>query len=83
MHAYVEYVRSLQLPAVRSVCVCAACVRCSDETLVHSSFKPVPGADFVISIELEGVTHRVYVRKRPGVDAFLKAVGEKVNLKNY
>lgn len=30
-----------------------------DETLVHSSFKPIPNADFVISIELEGVIHRV------------------------
>jgi len=48
-----------------------------DETLVHSSFKPIPNADFVISIELEGVIHRVYVRKRPGVDAFLKTVAQK------
>lgn len=30
-----------------------------DETLVHSSFKPIPNADFVISIELENVIHRV------------------------
>jgi len=48
-----------------------------DETLVHSSFKPIPDPDFVISIELDGVIHRVYVRKRPGVDNFLRAVGEK------
>lgn len=48
-----------------------------DETLVHSSFKPIPDPDFVISIELDGVVHRVYVRKRPGVDNFLRAVGEK------
>jgi len=48
-----------------------------DETLVHSSFRPVPNADFVISIELEGVIHRVYVLKRPGVDNFLRAVGAK------
>jgi hypothetical protein len=48
-----------------------------DETLVHSSFKPIPNADFVISIELEGVIHRVYVRKRPGVDHFMRVVGEK------
>lgn len=31
----------------------------------------------MISIELDGVVHRVYVRKRPGVDNFLRAVGEK------
>jgi RNA polymerase II subunit A small phosphatase-like protein len=48
-----------------------------DETLVHSSFKPVPNPDFIISIELENVMHKVYVRKRPGVDHFLKMVGEK------
>jgi len=48
-----------------------------DETLVHSSFKPIPNADFVISIELEGVIHRVYVLKRPGVDNFLRVVGAK------
>ncbi len=43
-----------------------------DETLVHSSFKPIPNPDFVLSIELEGVTHKVFVRKRPGVDYFLE-----------
>jgi len=48
-----------------------------DETLVHSSFKPIPNADFVISIELESVIHRVYVLKRPGVDNFLRVVGQK------
>jgi len=48
-----------------------------DETLVHSSFKPIPNADFVISIELENVIHRVYVLKRPGVDNFLRVVGQK------
>lgn len=48
-----------------------------DETLVHSSFKPVPNADFVISIELEGEIHHVYVLKRPGVDQFLRACAEK------
>ncbi len=48
-----------------------------DETLVHSSFKYIPDADFEISILLEGVVHRVYVRKRPGVDLFLQTVAEK------
>jgi len=48
-----------------------------DETLVHSSFRPVPGPDFIISIELDGVTHRVYVQKRPGVDHFLEEMGSK------
>lgn len=48
-----------------------------DETLVHSSFKPIPDADFRIEIELEQTIHRVYVRKRPYVDEFLKDVGKK------
>lgn len=48
-----------------------------DETLVHSSFKPIPDADFRIEIELESTIHRVYVRKRPFVDEFLKDVGKK------
>jgi RNA polymerase II subunit A small phosphatase-like protein len=48
-----------------------------DETLVHSSFRPVPSPDFVISIELDGVTHRVYVQKRPGVDQFLEECASK------
>lgn len=42
-----------------------------DETLVHSSFRPVPGADFVVAVEIENMTHQVYVLKRPGVDEFL------------
>mmetsp|Transcript_16104 Transcript_16104/g.40571 ORF Transcript_16104/g.40571 Transcript_16104/m.40571 type:complete len:308 (+) Transcript_16104:224-1147(+) len=47
-----------------------------DETLVHSSFKPVPNADFVVPVEVDGTVHRVFVCKRPGVDAFMKTVGE-------
>ena len=31
----------------------------------------------MFSIELESVIHRVYVRKRPGVDHFMRVVGEK------
>ncbi|KAK1748872.1 CTD small phosphatase-like protein [Skeletonema marinoi] len=42
-----------------------------DETLVHSSFRAVQGADFVIPVQIEDVVHFVYVAKRPGVDEFL------------
>jgi len=42
-----------------------------DETLVHSSFRAVAGADFVIPVQIEDVVHFVYVSKRPGVDKFL------------
>ncbi|KAJ0070695.1 hypothetical protein NL108_017747 [Boleophthalmus pectinirostris] len=47
-----------------------------DETLVHSSFKPVNKADFVIPVEIEGTIHQVYVLKRPHVDQFLQRMGE-------
>ncbi|CAM4856226.1 unnamed protein product [Rotaria socialis] len=48
-----------------------------DETLVHSSFKPVPNADFVVPVEIDGQVHQVYVTKRPHVDEFLRCVGER------
>lgn len=51
-----------------------------DETLVHSSFKPVQNADFIVPVEIEGEVHQVYVVKRPGVDEFLKAVGDKFEI---
>ncbi|CAG8435683.1 6206_t:CDS:2 [Diversispora eburnea] len=41
-----------------------------DETLVHSSFK------VKIIFEIENQMHNVYVIKRPGVDQFLKKMGE-------
>ncbi|CEM00013.1 unnamed protein product [Vitrella brassicaformis CCMP3155] len=45
-----------------------------DETLVHSSFKPVANAAFIIPVEIEGNVHDIYVLKRPGVDEFLAYV---------
>lgn len=47
-----------------------------DETLVHSSFKPIHNADFIVPVEIEGTTHQVYVLKRPFVDEFLRRMGE-------
>ncbi|XP_075789098.1 carboxy-terminal domain RNA polymerase II polypeptide A small phosphatase 1 isoform X1 [Pelodiscus sinensis] len=47
-----------------------------DETLVHSSFKPVNNADFIIPVEIDGIMHQVYVLKRPHVDEFLRRMGE-------
>ncbi|KAJ1970720.1 hypothetical protein H4R35_005698 [Dimargaris xerosporica] len=46
-----------------------------DETLVHSSFRAVENADTTVAVELEGQVHDVYVLKRPGVDQFLKEMG--------
>ncbi|KAF8650401.1 hypothetical protein AX16_005208 [Volvariella volvacea WC 439] len=47
-----------------------------DETLVHSSFKSIQQADYVVPVEIEYNWHNVYVIKRPGVDNFLKKMGE-------
>ncbi|KAI0212942.1 CTD small phosphatase-like protein [Lamellibrachia satsuma] len=47
-----------------------------DETLVHSSFKPVSNADFIVPVEIDGTIHQVYVLKRPYVDEYLQKMGE-------
>ncbi|KAI3387203.1 hypothetical protein SNEBB_006589 [Seison nebaliae] len=47
-----------------------------DETLVHSSFKPVTNADLIVSVDIDGQMNQVYVLKRPHVDEFLRRVGE-------
>ncbi|THH33256.1 hypothetical protein EUX98_g888 [Antrodiella citrinella] len=47
-----------------------------DETLVHSSLKPVPSPDFIVPVEIEYNWHNFYVLKRPGVDTFLKKMGD-------
>eukprot|EP01026_Neomeris_dumetosa_P008155 TRINITY_DN1256_c0_g4_i1.p3 TRINITY_DN1256_c0_g4~~TRINITY_DN1256_c0_g4_i1.p3 ORF type:complete len:340 (+),score=55.98 TRINITY_DN1256_c0_g4_i1:306-1325(+) len=45
-----------------------------DETLVHSSFKPVINPDYVIPVEVEGAMTDVYVLRRPHLDYFMKQV---------
>ncbi|KAJ3486689.1 hypothetical protein NLJ89_g11788 [Agrocybe chaxingu] len=47
-----------------------------DETLVHSSFKAIQQADFVVPVEIEYHWHHFHILKRPGVDNFLKHMGE-------
>lgn len=47
-----------------------------DETLVHSSFRKVPSADIIVHVEIEDLVNPVYVLKRPGVDEFLRQVGQ-------
>ncbi|XP_067113974.1 uncharacterized protein ctdsp1 isoform X1 [Osmerus mordax] len=65
------------LPQVKSKDAGKICVVIDlDETLVHSSFKPVNNADFIIPVEIDGTVHQVYVLKRPHVDEFLKRMGE-------
>lgn len=45
-----------------------------DETLVHSAFKYLRTADFVLPVDIDDQIHNVYVIKRPGVDEFIKRV---------
>ncbi|KAJ2657798.1 hypothetical protein GGH99_007047, partial [Coemansia sp. RSA 1285] len=47
-----------------------------DETLVHSSFREVEQPDYVVPVVLEGQEHNVYVVKRPGVDEFMRIMGQ-------
>ncbi|XP_058510732.1 probable serine/threonine-protein kinase kinX [Solea solea] len=47
-----------------------------DETLVHSSFKPLNNADYIIPVEIDGTDYQVHVLKRPHVDEFLQRMGE-------
>lgn len=51
-----------------------------DETLVHSSFRPVHAPDYVIPVEIEGRIVDVYVMKRPFVDHFLRVAGERFEI---
>ena len=47
-----------------------------DETLVHSSFTPVEGSDLDIKVEIDGQICDVFVKKRPGVDEFMKRMSK-------
>ena len=45
-----------------------------DETLVHSSFRPVPMPDMVLPIDIDGTLYHVYVKKRPFIEEFIKFI---------
>lgn len=65
------------LPTLRHQDIDKKCVVIDlDETLVHSSFKPVENPDFIVPVEIDGIVHQVYVLKRPYVDEFLRRMGE-------
>ncbi|XP_023316043.1 carboxy-terminal domain RNA polymerase II polypeptide A small phosphatase 1-like isoform X1 [Trichogramma pretiosum] len=65
------------LPPIRHLDMHKKCMVIDlDETLVHSSFKPINNADFVVPVEIDGTVHQVYVLKRPYVDEFLQRMGE-------
>lgn len=43
-----------------------------DETLVHSSFRPVDNPTFIIPVHIDNHVYNVYVLKRPYTDIFLE-----------
>lgn len=45
-----------------------------DETLVHSSFTPLPIYDMVLPLTQDEVVQNVYVCVRPGVGEFLQSL---------
>ncbi|KAG1841645.1 HAD-like domain-containing protein, partial [Suillus tomentosus] len=47
-----------------------------DQTLVHINIMPIPDPDFVVPVQIEHQWHNMYVQKRPGVDEFLRQMGE-------
>jgi RNA polymerase II subunit A small phosphatase-like protein len=47
-----------------------------DETLVHSTFEPVTNPDLILPVRIQGMTYRINVIKRPGVEEFLEHVGD-------
>ena len=44
--------------------------------LTQSFMQPVPAPDYIVPVEIENNWHNFYVLKRPGVDNFLKKMGE-------
>lgn len=61
-------------PLAHGLCGKKSLVLDLDETLVHSSFKPVPNADYIIPVSIEGSIVNVYVLKRPWYDKFMAEI---------
>jgi RNA polymerase II subunit A small phosphatase-like protein len=51
-----------------------------DETLVHSSFKPIENPDIVLPVEIEGSICNIFILVRPGVSQFLKKMHKHYEL---
>jgi CTD small phosphatase-like protein 2 len=47
-----------------------------DETLVHCSIDPMPGAEFSFKVNFNRMQYTVYVRKRPFLKEFLETVSK-------
>jgi carboxy-terminal domain RNA polymerase II polypeptide A small phosphatase len=51
-----------------------------DETLVHSSFKPIDNPDIILPVEIEGNICNIFILVRPGVSSFLKRMHKHFEL---
>jgi len=69
-----HFSRPLLPPLADKERVC--CVIDLDETLVHSSFRPIANADFQVPVDIDGNTHKVFVLERPFLAEFLTKMGE-------
>ena len=51
-----------------------------DETLVHSSFKPIDNPDIILPVEIEGNVCNIFILVRPGVTQFLQRMHKHYEL---
>lgn len=51
-----------------------------DETLVYCSLQPHPKADAILPVNLQDTETCIYLKKRPGLDVFLRTVSELFEL---
>ena len=48
----------------------------SAHTFINAIRQPVPSPDYIVPVEIENNWHNFYVLKRPGVDNFLRRMGD-------
>ena len=47
-----------------------------DETLIHSTFKPMASADFILGLEMGQCFYHVYMNIRPGAEEFIRKMSK-------
>lgn len=48
--------------------------------IVFTFTQIIPHPDFIVPVEIDNQYHNVYVLKRPGVDEFMRKMGEKYEI---
>lgn len=46
------------------------------ESLIYNTLQPLDDADFIINVEVDEIVYQVHVKKRPGIEDFLKQVAQ-------